>query len=116
MGRETVYADSQFNVAIENVSRRGWFTEKLIDCFLFKTLPVYWGCSNIGDFFNTDGIIKFDNVDDLIYISNNHLSEELYNSKKDVLEENHKLALEWINYEKALTNQMIEIFKFNKLV
>jgi hypothetical protein len=116
VGRETVYADSQFNVAIENVSRRGWFTEKLIDCFLFKTLPVYWGCSNIGDFFNTDGIIKFDNVDDLIYISNNHLSEELYNSKKDVLEENHKLALEWINYEKALTNQMIEIFKFNKLV
>ena len=116
VGRETVYADSQFNVAIENVNRRGWFTEKLIDCFLFKTLPVYWGCSNIGDFFNTDGIIKFDNVDDLIYISNNHLSEELYNSKKDVLEENHKLALEWINYEKALTNQMIEIFKFNKLV
>lgn len=115
-GREIVYADSQFNIAIENVSKRGWFTEKLIDCFLFKTIPLYWGCSNIGDFFNVDGIIKFENVDDLIYISNNHLSKELYNDKKEILEENYQLALQWLSYEKVLTNKIIEIFKFNKLI
>jgi hypothetical protein len=115
-GREIVYANSQFNVAIENVNKRGWFTEKLIDCFLFKSIPLYWGCSNIGDFFNIEGIIKFENVDDLIYITNKNLSEELYNSKKDILEENYQLALQWISYEKTLTNQILEIFKFNKLI
>jgi hypothetical protein len=116
IGRETVYANSQFNVAIENVSRRGWFTEKLIDCFLFKTIPIYWGCSNIENFFNIEGIIKFRNVDDLIYISNNYLTEDLYNSKKDILEENFQSALKWINYENVLTSNILDIFKHNKLI
>jgi hypothetical protein len=45
-----------FGVAIENVSHRGWFTEKILDCFLLKTIPIYWGCSNIEDYFNPKGI------------------------------------------------------------
>jgi hypothetical protein len=115
-GREIVYGDSEFNVAIENVNRRGWFTEKLIDCFLFKSIPIYWGCSNIDTFFNINGIIKFENVDDIVYIANNHLNQNFFESKKHVLEENYQLAIEWISYEKVLTAKIIEIFKFNKII
>ncbi len=69
IGKVDVFSKSQFGVAIENTSHRGYFTEKILDLFLLKTLPIYWGCSNIGDYFNLDGILRVDNVDDMVYVS-----------------------------------------------
>ena len=115
LGKEFIFGDSQFGVVIENVSSRGYFTEKILDCFLLKTIPLYWGCSNIGDYFDINGIIPFNNVDDLIYISNN-LTEDYYNSKKEIINKNWKLALDYVNYEQNIVNTIIEIFKHNKLI
>jgi len=42
-GKEEVFGDSMFGIAIENFSHRGFFTEKILDCFLLKTIPIYWG-------------------------------------------------------------------------
>jgi len=113
--KEEVFGDSMFGIAIENFSHRGFFTEKILDCFLLKTIPIYWGCSNIDTFFNKDGIIKFDNVDDFIYISNK-LTEEDYFSRKDIIECNYQLALEYVNYEQNIVNKITEIFKLNDLI
>ena len=115
LGKEFVFGDSQFGVVIENTSHRGYFTEKILDCFLLKTIPIYWGCSNIGDFFNTDGIITFNNVDDLVYIANN-LTEDYYKSKKEIIEKNWKLALEYIDYEQNVINAIANIFRHNNLI
>jgi hypothetical protein len=113
--KEEVFGDTQFGVAIENFAHRGWFSEKILDCFLLKTIPMYWGCSNIGDFFNIDGIIKFGEADEFIYISN-QLTDNYYNSKKDIIEENYQLALQYVNYEQSIINKIIEIFKLNNLI
>ena len=112
--KEEVFGDAQFGVAIENFAHRGWFSEKILDCFLLKTIPMYWGCSNIGDFFNTDGIIKFGEADEFIYISN-QLTDSYYNSKKDIIEKNYQLALQYVNYEDNISNKIHEIFKLNNL-
>jgi hypothetical protein len=114
-GKEEVFGDSMFGIAIENTSHRGYFTEKILDCFLLKTIPIYWGCSNIGDFFNKEGIITFDNVDDVIHKINN-LDKDYYASKKDIIEENYIKALQYVDYEKNITNKIEEIFKLNKLI
>jgi hypothetical protein len=114
-GKEEVFGDSMFGVAIENTSHRGYFTEKILDCFLLKTIPMYWGCSSINDFFNQDGIIKFENIDDFIYISNN-LTEDFYNSKKDIIEENYQKALYYVDYEQNIVNKITEVFKLNNLI
>jgi hypothetical protein len=79
--------DYRFSVVIENCKRDYWFTEKLIDCFATGTIPIYWGCPSIGDFFNTDGMLIFDNMDELETILNN-CNEDFYNSKLDVIREN----------------------------
>jgi hypothetical protein len=113
--KEEVFGDSQFGVAIENFSHRGWFSEKILDCFLLKTIPMYWGCSNIGDYFNENGIIKFGEADEFIYISN-QLTDSYYSSKKDIIEENYKLALQYVNYEQNIINKITEIFKYNNLI
>lgn len=41
---------SQFHIAIENCSIDNFFTEKILDCFISKTVPVYCGCLNIDKF------------------------------------------------------------------
>lgn len=114
IGKETVFGNSQYGVVIENFSHRGYFSEKILDCFLMKTIPLYNGCSNIGDFFNEKGIIKFDNVDDLIFISNN-LTEDYYEKNKEVIEENYQKSLAYLSYEKLITDKIQDIFKLNNL-
>jgi hypothetical protein len=113
-GKAEVFGDSMFGIAIENTSHNGYFTEKIIDCFLLKTVPLYWGCSNIQTFFNPEGIIKFENADDLIYISN-RLDQNFYKSKSTAIEENYKLALEYLDYEKTIADKVKEIFNHNNI-
>ena len=115
IGKEEVFGDSQYGIAIENFSHRGFFTEKILDCFLLKTIPIYWGCSNIGDYFDIDGIITIDNVDDLIY-KTNQLNESYYENRKEIIEKNWKLALEYVDYEQNVVNTITNIFKHNKLI
>jgi hypothetical protein len=115
LGKEFIFSDSQFGVVIENTSSRGYFTEKILDCFLLKTIPFYWGCSNIGDFFDIEGIITFNNIDDLIYISNN-LTEEFYESKKEIIKKNWKLALDFVDCEQNIVNTITNIFKYNNII
>ena len=39
------------------------FTEKLMNCFAFMTVPIYIGSSKVGEFFNEDGIIRINPID-----------------------------------------------------
>ena len=115
IGKEEVFANSMFNIAIENFSHRGYFTEKLLDCFLFKSIPIYWGCSNIEDYFNSQGIIKFENVDDFIQITK-ELEESHYKILDVVLEDNYQRALQYLDFEQMAVDKIIEVFKHNNLV
>ena len=115
LGKEEVFGDAQFGVVIENFSHRGYFSEKLIDCFLMKTVPIYWGCSNIYEFFDTDGIIPFTNVDDIVFISK-MLHSNGYENRKNAIEHNYQTALKYINYEQSIINKLEEIFKLNTLI
>jgi hypothetical protein len=58
-------APYRFSVVIENVREPNYFTEKLVDAVLCETVPIYWGCPNIGDFIDTDGMIICDSQEDL---------------------------------------------------
>jgi len=45
------------SVVIENSRDPGYFTEKLVDCLLCGTVPIYWGDPEIGRVFDASGII-----------------------------------------------------------
>lgn len=53
--------DYRFSIAMENTVAGGYHTEKIIDCFLTGTVPVYVGDPDIGDVYNLDGIIRLQN-------------------------------------------------------
>ena len=44
----------KYSIAIENSYKKNYFTEKFTDCILAKTIPIYYGCPNISDFFPKD--------------------------------------------------------------
>ena len=85
---------TQYHITIENVRRDYWFTEKLIDCFRTKAVPIYWGCPSIGDYFNTDGMIIVNDADEMIRKVNS-LRPGDYKKMADAIEENHELSKEF---------------------
>jgi len=58
-------APFMFSVAIENGRVEAMFTEKIIDCFMTGTVPIYFGCNAISQFFNPEGMFEFDTVQEL---------------------------------------------------
>ena len=50
----------RYSIAIENYSSPHYFTEKINDCFLAYTVPFYYGCKNIGQYFPGKSFISID--------------------------------------------------------
>ena len=69
-GKRVCYEESMFHVCVENIKRNNWYTEKIGEAFCTKTLPIYWGCPNIGEFYDKRGIITFETTEELINIIN----------------------------------------------
>ena len=83
--------DYRFSIVIENEFMKNWFTEKLVDCFRTKTIPMYKGCPNIEDFYNEKGIIFFNSMEELSSILNdvNQNGDSIYDSMKKELDDNY---------------------------
>ena len=60
--------DYRFSIIIENDIQPYYFTEKITSCFAAMTIPVYYGATKIDEFFNSDGIIKFTEKDNILDI------------------------------------------------
>lgn len=88
--------NNQFHVCIENVKRENWFTEKLIDCLYTKTIPIYYGCPNISNWFDIRGFIIVNNAYDLINACN-LLNENTYLEKIEHIEKNFELSKQYMN-------------------
>ncbi|MBV8502245.1 MAG: hypothetical protein JO006_11030 [Paucibacter sp.] len=50
----------KYSLAIENYRCADYWTEKIADCFLSWTMPVYWGASNIRDYFPAEAMLEID--------------------------------------------------------
>ena len=50
----------RYSVAIENSAVPDYFTEKINDCFLSYTVPLYYGCTNIGKYFPEKAFVSID--------------------------------------------------------
>ena len=62
---EESLTDYRYSIVIENDRTSYFFTERLTNCFLAMTVPIYFGATRIGEFFNEDGIIFIRPDDDL---------------------------------------------------
>lgn len=100
--KEEALCDYMFSVTIENDQYETYWTEKILDCFVCGTVPVYHGSPDLGNFFNMDGVIILkDDFDP------SKLTADLYYSMMPAIQD---------NFEKALKYNIIEDLIFDKYI
>ena len=99
--------DYMFQIAIENAQRENYFADKIYDCFVTGTVPIYWGAPNVVDYFDKDGILIFNTPDELVEILNS-LSEEKYYSMLGSVRNNFDLVQEYLEPDDLLYDSIIK--------
>jgi hypothetical protein len=101
--KEDALAPYQYSVVIENSREANYFSEKLIDCFLCNTVPIYWGAADVDQYFDAKGMIICQDIDELQNAIEN-LTEDDYQRLSQFAAANRRLALSYINQELAIAN------------
>lgn len=55
----------KFSLAFENSRCPGYVTEKIVEAYAARTIPVYFGSPDVGEDFHPDGFVRVDGVDDI---------------------------------------------------
>ncbi|MDB5038308.1 MAG: ceV [Bacteriovoracaceae bacterium] len=101
--------DYRFSVTIENSSYDYYFTEKILNCFDLGTIPIYWGCPSIGNFFDLDGIIRFEHLGELASILSN-LKESDYEKRLPAVKRNFELVQKYLSAEEWMFDHIRDLF------
>ena len=91
-----VIAPAQFSVEAECNRVEYWFTEKLLDCLVMKTVPVYRGAPNVGDYFDTRGMLLWDTLADL----------------RSILEDIQAGRIQYADFELYLSVNRVEAYRY----
>ena len=100
--KEEAICDYRFSVVIENDQYETYWTEKILDCFVSGTIPIYHGAPDLANFFNMDGVIILNNDFDP-----SELSIDLYKYLKKPMMD---------NFHRALKYNLIEDILFEKYI
>lgn len=93
-------APFRYSVIIENVRENSYFTEKLVDCLLCETVPIYWGAPDIGEIFDPRGMIVCKSFGD-IQAAIASVSEADYQSRLEFIAKNKEKASCYADHERA---------------
>ncbi len=58
--KHEILRNYEYSIAIENVCEDNYVSEKFFDCILNNTVPLYYGCPNVEDFYDPN---SFHNID-----------------------------------------------------
>ena len=88
-------APYKYSIAVENYSAKDYWTEKAIDCMLSWTIPLYYGCTNMGDYFPEGSFIELDitNKEAAVEKINEILSSNHWENNLEALKEARELIL-----------------------
>ena len=102
--------DYEFHVAIENQFAPHVWTEKLADAFLGFTVPIYFGCPNVYDYFPKESLIQIDIYDtegSIAKIKKIIATEGEYERRLDAVKEARRRVIEEYNLL-AMINNIVE--------
>ena len=113
--KKVCFDKSMFHICVENTKQYNWFTEKISDAFNTKTIPIYWGCPNISNLgYDEKGIIRFDTIEELIFIINN-LTRDTYKSMKPYIDHNYLIAKNESLFKDKLKYLLLEFCTLNNI-
>ena len=107
VNKEEAIKDYCFSITIHNCKVDDFYTEALVDCFLAGTIPIFWGCPNIENYFDAKGIIQFNTIQELEEILKN-LSFEMYKNMIPHIKNNFEIAKK---HQEIQDDQVFKIIK-----
>lgn len=92
-------APYKYHIALENSSSKYYWTEKISDCFLAGTFPIYYGCTNINDYFPEKSFetIKIGDFDKAVETIDKIIKDERFENSQQELLQSKDLVLEEYN-------------------
>jgi hypothetical protein len=88
-------APYRYSLAVENYRGPYYWTEKIADCFLSWTMPIYYGCTNLEDYFPKDSNIRIDIHDpDAVDRVREGISSDQWLRQRDAIAEARNLVLD----------------------
>jgi hypothetical protein len=103
--KNELFDEFQFALVIENSKETNYFTEKIMDCIVTKTIPLYWGCPNIAEYFDTTGwiILETESVEELLEKCK-ILTSDYYSRYTNIIEKNYETAKQYVHFIDNLNN------------
>ena len=102
--------DYCFSITVMNADHQNYFTETLLDPFLCGTVPIFWGCTNIEEYFNPKGMLCFRDPKELKQILDN-LSFEQYNEMLPYVKDNFKIAKDHMHFDDLVCNTILNTIR-----
>lgn len=106
--------DYKFDISFENTDGPNYLTEKIIQPLIAGTVPIFWGCTNIEEYFDTNCIINMHNfssfdsaIEYILEVDNNpSLYRSILNTKPI-----HAESKLWGNTKEKFFERIDMIFK-----
>ncbi len=94
-----VLAPYKYHIVVENSSEPYYWTEKMGDCYLAESFPLYHGCTNIGDYFPREAYEPIDirRPEEAIRIIEQQIAAERYEISVGVLHDCKERMLDEYN-------------------
>ncbi len=89
--KNDMFRNAQFHIVCENQLLPDMFTEKILDCFVTRTVPIYYGCTNIDKYFDDSAILQFNTPEELKSILRT-LTPNTYRQMLPAIEGNRELS------------------------
>lgn len=88
-------ATYKYSIAIENTKSSHYWTEKLADCFLAYTLPIYYGAEKLEEYFPKESFVRIDieDIEGSIKTIKQVLSDDIWEERLPAIKEARDLVL-----------------------
>lgn len=106
--KSVTLTDYRYTIAIENDIQPLYFTEKILDCFASMTVPIYYGATDIGSYFNMDGIIQIrPNETNQVEKILARCCEEDYGARREAILDNYRRVMEYSSLSDYIWNHYL---------
>jgi hypothetical protein len=102
-----VNGDYMFTIVTETCRIDNLFTEWLLDPLAVGTVPIFWGCPNVAEFFDPRGILSFETAEECYQIVCG-LTPELYESLLPYVWENAAAMRPWASPDDLMYEQYLK--------
>ncbi len=101
-------AQFKYSIAFENYSNSHYWTEKVMDCFLAWSMPIYYGCTDLSRFFPKESFVQLSPDDPMACEKVREIvNSDLWRRNQDAIAEARRLVLEKYNFLAFAADQII---------